>query len=107
MAQTDESSRGANDCVDTDINKDLERKKKAAWLNVLCSKATRMNQATNEKDDEERKQKRYNEMKRKIKAIIRMKNEDKKERENEREFSDNVRANVKLYWKQVRLAADA
>ena len=97
LAQT-ENGRGSNDCVDI---KDLERKKKAAWLNVLCSKATRMNQATNE--NEEGKQKRCQEMTRKIKAIIRMKNEDRQERE--KELSESIgRANVKLYWKQVRLA---
>ncbi|KAJ8709026.1 hypothetical protein PYW07_008852 [Mythimna separata] len=75
--EDDNSSFTDNATDDSSVDINQERNKKAAWLNVLSPKVTKTNQARTEESE----QARFNEFKRKIKAIIRMKHEHRLEQE--------------------------
>lgn len=67
LAQTD-NARGTDDSR-VDNSKDLERKKKAAWLNVLSPRAAKINQTR----AEEAAVAKFHKIKKRIKAVIIMK----------------------------------
>ncbi|KAJ8711595.1 hypothetical protein PYW08_008549 [Mythimna loreyi] len=73
----DNSSFTDNGTDDSCVDINQERNKKAAWLNVLSPKVTKTNQPRSEESVEQAK---FHELKRKIKAIIRMKHEHQLEK---------------------------
>ncbi|XP_048489161.1 uncharacterized protein LOC125491386 [Plutella xylostella] len=75
-----------------------------AWLDFLSKKANNRMQGNQGMDDEMKEiREKYVLLKKKVKEVIERKKKALKD-EYDRKFSDNFRANIKLFWKLVRKA---
>ncbi|XP_048481496.1 uncharacterized protein LOC125489526 [Plutella xylostella] len=72
--------------------------KKKAWLDILAAKASNCMS-----DEIEGKESLFRNLKKSVKDIVKRKKQERKEM-NDKRFSDNFRANVKMFWKFVRTA---
>ncbi|CAG9108979.1 unnamed protein product [Plutella xylostella] len=84
--------------------KKVVNEKKMAWLDLLSKKANNRMQGNKGMEDEMKEfREKYVLLKKKVKEVIERKKKALKD-ECDRKFSDNFRANIKLFWKLVRKA---